>query len=104
MNVQENYEEQSIVIVVISLLFNRNGELARRFQERFPVIPGETSRDEIRRLNRFWRIELGMASPNSIDTRECLMDDCDTTRWVVLFREKVLPVIVSNDLPREGVR
>ena len=102
MNARENYDGQSIVVVVTALLQNRSREIAGRFQERFPIIAGESSADQIRRLNRFWRIELGLVSGITVDARECLMDDCDPTRWVVLFREHVVPAIVKYDLPRVG--
>jgi len=100
MNARENYDGQSIVVVVTAMLQNRNRELASRFQERFPIVKGESTADQIRRLNRFWRIELGLANPVTISARECLMDDCDSSRWVILFREQVLPVIVNLGLPR----
>lgn len=102
MNAIENYDGQSIVVVVTALLHNRSREIAGRFQERFPIRVGESSADQIRRLNLFWRIELGMLNVDTVDARECLMDGCDPSRWVVLFRERVLPTIVKHDLPRGG--
>jgi hypothetical protein len=53
-------------------------------------------------INRYWRRILGDAELAGVaDTktaRFCLVDDCDTDRWLNLFETGVVPCIIKNNL------
>lgn len=50
-------------------------------------------------LNRYWTQQLMSAKQISIEERYCLIPNGDVQDWLRLFRSKVLPFIVQNDLP-----
>lgn len=50
-------------------------------------------------LNRYWRLELGGIAKDTIDERECLVDNVDESVWLHNFATTVLPTIVSHRLP-----
>ncbi|MCK9517318.1 MAG: hypothetical protein M0Q87_14945 [Ottowia sp.] len=50
-------------------------------------------------LNRYWTQQLMSAKQVSIEERYCLIPNGDVQDWLRLFRSKVLPFIVQNDLP-----
>ena len=51
-------------------------------------------------LNRFWNLQLMQCSAQSTQERFCLISNGSVTDWFTLFREKVLPFIIANELPR----
>lgn len=52
-------------------------------------------------LNRYWRLELGSLTKDTIDERECLIDNLDETIWLSHFTKTVLPTIVEFNLPNK---
>lgn len=58
-----------------------------------------TTQDDLIRLNRFWRLQLGRLPINTINERECLSDHSDFNAWLHNFREIVLPTILKYKLP-----
>lgn len=50
-------------------------------------------------LNRYWTQQLMSAKQVSIEERYCLIPNGDVQDWLRLFRSKVLPFIIQNDLP-----
>lgn len=50
-------------------------------------------------LNRFWSLQL-MSSPKvSTEERYCLIPNGSVDDWLRLWTDKVLPFIISNNLP-----
>ena len=65
------------------------------------IIEAEAKPSDIQRflLNRYWNQQL-MSSPKmSIEERYCLIPDGNIQDWLQLFRDKVLPFVLENDLP-----
>lgn len=50
-------------------------------------------------LNRYWNQQLMAANAVSIEERYCLIPNGEIVDWVRLFRSKVLPFIIQNNLP-----
>ncbi len=50
-------------------------------------------------LNTFWRIQLSRYGAQSQQARYCLVDEADAKQWLKLFKEAVLPFIISKNLP-----
>jgi hypothetical protein len=50
-------------------------------------------------LNTFWRIQLSRFGSESKQARYCLVDEADAKQWLKLFKEAVLPFIISKNLP-----
>ena len=50
-------------------------------------------------LNRYWNQQLMAAKVVSIEERYCLIPNGEIADWIRLFRSKVLPFIIQNDLP-----
>lgn len=51
-------------------------------------------------LNRYWSLQI-MSSPKpSTEERFCLINDGTVEEWIVLFKAKILPFIIENDLPK----
>ncbi len=87
-----------IASAVADLLADQNPNAATRFTRSFDCnLQDETT--EIRELNRFWRNELAALHTSTISARTCLVDDIAPTDWLRHFRQLVLPIIVSHDLP-----
>lgn len=51
-------------------------------------------------LNRFWNIQLLDCSDISIDERYCLIPNGTIQEWLNLFKTKVLPFCIKNNLPK----
>lgn len=50
-------------------------------------------------MNRYWNQQLMVAPVPSIEERYCLIPDGTVENWLTFFRGKVLPFIISNNLP-----
>lgn len=65
-----------------------------------------TNNDSIQRflINRYWRMQLQKLDENTIDARFCLVDEAHvkTVDWLRVFKEGVLPCILSHQLPKVG--
>lgn len=70
-------------------------------QHRF-IIEAQGKPSDVQRhlLNRYWSHQLMSASRNSTEERYCLIPDGQIGDWLTLFREKVIPFIMENDLPK----
>jgi hypothetical protein len=66
------------------------------------IIDANGKHSEIQRhmLNRYWNYQLNQAKQRSIEERYSLVVDGGIDNWLQLFIDKVLPFIVTNDLPR----
>ena len=54
---------------------------------------------QINALNTFWRIQLSRYGAESQQARYCLVDDAEPKQWLKLFKDAVLPFIISKNLP-----
>ncbi len=53
-------------------------------------------------LNRFFYLQLiSLDGINTMDERFCLIEDGTFEDWLRLFSNKVLPCLISNNLPRK---
>ncbi len=50
-------------------------------------------------LNNFWHLQLMSAAKQSTEERYCLIPNGDVKNWLNLFKVKVLPFIIENNLP-----
>jgi len=50
-------------------------------------------------LNRYWSLQLMMSDKQSIEERYCLIPNGSNNEWLKLFKTKVLPFILENNLP-----
>lgn len=50
-------------------------------------------------LNTFWRIQLSRFGAESQNARYCLVDRAEPKQWLKLFKDAVLPFIISKNLP-----
>lgn len=50
-------------------------------------------------MNRYWNLQLLQLGVTSIEERFCLIDEGGMTEWIRLFKEKILPTLVSKRLP-----
>jgi len=51
-------------------------------------------------LNRFWNHQLMVSQSISIEERYCLIPDGSHDQWLSLFREKIVPFLIANNLPK----
>lgn len=81
-----------------------NSGLAQNLQafdsNRF-IIEAATKPSSVQRylLNRFWNQQLITCSAISIEERYCLIPDGAVQDWLMLFKEKVVPFLITNNLP-----
>lgn len=68
------------------------------------IIDAVTKAPHIQRwlLNRYWTRQLVQCPVNSIEVRTYLIPDGSEEDWLRLFKVKVLPFIVDNNLPTSG--
>lgn len=69
-------------------------------QNRF-ILEAEGKSSDVQRflLNRYWNMQLAMAAKPSIEERYCLIPDGTIQDWLTLFKEKVLPFLITHQLP-----
>lgn len=69
-------------------------------QDRF-ILEASGKESSVQRylLNRYWTNQLLHAQRVSIEERYCLIPDGCVQDWLDLFKARVLPFIISNDLP-----
>lgn len=82
---------------VISSLNKRSSDVATKFVKHYQPTPVVT--DQQVHLNRYLRMQLGLLPVNTIQERECLMDDVSEKEWIRLFNKHVVQTIVTYGLP-----
>lgn len=85
---------------VENLLLRHNKEIARVFRANTDERP-EVAIDEVKDLNRYFRVQLGKAPIDTLDERGVLMDDISPKMWLQYFEKHVLPTLVRFNLPSE---
>lgn len=51
-------------------------------------------------LNRYWRLQISICQANTIDERWCLIDTGEMSDWLSLFKSKIIPFCLDNNLPK----
>jgi hypothetical protein len=51
-------------------------------------------------LNSYWTLQLMSASQPSIEERYCLIPNGEIEDWLKLFKARIVPFLVSNNLPK----
>lgn len=54
-------------------------------------------------LNIFWRVQLSRFGSESQLPRYCLVDEAEPKLWLRLFKDSVLPFIISKNLPSKTI-
>ncbi len=89
---------------VFALIASKNEVLAHAFlagvQKESSVGYSTEHFEDMRLINRFWRLQLGNLRTDTIDARECLVNCKDKQIWLDNFNAYVLPVILERHLPR----
>lgn len=63
------------------------------------IRPDMSEVDQIRSLNTYWRIQLGMLNKNTIQVRSCLVDDIPADMWLFNFKNYIIGEVVKNSVP-----
>lgn len=51
-------------------------------------------------LNRYWNLQLLSCSDTSFEERYCLIPNGKIEDWVRLFKAKIIPFCIKNNLPK----
>lgn len=89
----------NVVASVADAIATQSPAAAMRFTRGFKEGSSD-EKDQIRELNRYWRLELASVPGSTISARTCLIDNIDPRDWLRHFRQLVLPVIIQSNLPR----
>ena|ERR1700744_3058548 len=91
---------------VISALAARDLGAAKRFEDTFPQLNGESSGQLIERLNHYWRRQLSSLENatglTTVDERDNLVS-CSPSDWLGLFNRGILRTVVAHGLPQQIV-
>ena len=60
---------------------------------------GKPSNVQRHLLNRYWSQQLMSTFVPSMDERYCLIPNGEVSDWLKLFKQKVLPFAIANNLP-----
>ncbi len=89
-----------ITAAIYSALASSNPQSAEAFMRLYREAEDPDPAAQIANANRFWRMQLGSIAYQTVEIRECLIDNCDPMDWVRLFATQVAPTIVAFGLPR----
>jgi len=67
-----------------------------------PIVQGQGIQEDLRRVNNFLRIQLGLLDIDTTEERCCLSNNCDLNEWIENFEDVVLPTILKYGLPVWG--
>lgn len=102
---QDRQETEVDLVDFVRSLLIQSG-LSLNVQEFFNkdrrIVDASTRTTDVQRflLNQYFNMQLMNASVSSIDQRAALLSSGDIRDWMVLFRERVLPFLIEQDLPR----
>lgn len=55
---------------------------------------------QMRAMNEFWRVQLGLLDQDTLHARSCIMDDLNVEDWLRNFERHILGVILhQNNIP-----
>lgn len=83
---------------VYDALASHDLSCATRFLASYVNIPGSAS-VQLVHMNRYWRRQLDRLDVDTINERECLMDDCALSDWLRHFQNGVMPTVLAHGLP-----
>lgn len=89
-----------LATAIYSALASHSLDCARAFLEIYPDSNTDSIESQIHQANRFWRLQLGSLSVDTIEARDYLVECNDANDWLRLFCENVVPVIVAFGLPK----
>ncbi len=105
----QNYQQPrqvgdiDLVAEVRSLLVSSGipGECIMAFEQNNHIVDAIDKNPEVQRffMNRYWNLQLLSCPKYSIEERYCLIPNGEVSDWLRLFKDKVLPFIVANNLP-----
>lgn len=104
MNAQNNCGLLTLSAAVYSALAAQDLNCAQQFAQSYPDLPDEPLHEQVVRMNRYWRDQLGSLNISTTSVRECLVDDCEVQDWIRLFAAEVAPVVCAVGLPRSHVQ
>lgn len=93
------HDTDNMVACVADAISAESPQAAMRFTKMFKP-RGGSPQEQIAELNRFWRTELSSLHSSTISARTCLIDKIEPRDWLRHFKELVLPLIITSDLPR----
>ena len=82
--------------VGLGLLTQANYDAHRFIQE------ASYKRPKVQRylINKFWHLQISSIEANSIEERYHLIDNGEDSDWLRMFRAKVVPFLITHNLPR----
>ena len=94
---------QKTLIEMISELLQKHGHPRPRDWEIFVHRDAHISTDlGIQRflINRYWRENIGLLPENTLQVRQCLIDQGPIEDWLRLFEQGVIPCVMRNIQPK----
>ena len=78
-------------------------EVAQYFNPHHYIVCAEGKNSEVQRyyLNMYWTLQLIASKKECTAERMCLVNKGEPVDWIVLFKTKILPFIIENNLPRQ---
>lgn len=65
------------------------------------IIDAQGKNSDVQRyfLNRYWAFQLMSSNKPAVDERYCLIPNGDVRDWLALFKSKIMPFVLENNLP-----
>jgi hypothetical protein len=89
-------------------LQSRSPEHAERFRALFTnQHPGWSAGNlpphdvQIREINEFWRIQLGMLSEDTLHARSCIVDNLEPDVWLSNFDRYIMEAVLYQPIPTQ---
>jgi len=57
--------------------------------------------EQIREINEFWRMQLGMLTSDTLHARSCIMDNLDPDVWLRNFERYVMNAVLFEPIPTQ---
>lgn len=93
---------------LFSLLHAKSPEHAERWRALFiDRHPGWTQGPlpaldvQIREINEFWRVQLGMLSGDTLHARGCIVDNLEPDVWLGNFKRYVMEAVLYQPIPNQ---
>jgi hypothetical protein len=92
------------LVAEVRSILNSSG-LGQRVKDAYDpdrfIIEAHGKRTDVQRylLNRYWNQQLMQAKQPSIEERFCLIPNGEIEDWLRLFKSKIMPFVIQNDLP-----
>jgi hypothetical protein len=104
MREQPNETDINLISEVRCVLFaNTLGQLAiNSYDTHRYITEAMNKKPEIQRyfLNKYWGLQLMNSDDVSTDVRSYLIPDGTIEEWIYYFKEKIVPFLIKNQLPK----